>query len=386
MTHHEESEGITSASKFEIVALCEGQPQLEAVLRSKNLIHETNDEYSSLGTAIHKARETGDTSQLTEEGLEIYNRGMENERRILEQWMDDLVIVEAPPCHKETRMWIHWPDGTKATSAKLDVYYVWDSPDFVTHILVVEWKTLWCSNLTPAERNYQGMVQAVCAYREYGATSIRVAFNKAMFGASDAVDYSEEDLKRAEARIFQHLWAAKQPGATTNAGAWCRHCVCQPHCPSAASMSLLPSVMANVTKGVSKADVGAAVARLGPADWKFIHERASVIRNILDSATKCLKGLSADDLKALGLQIGEGRRLDPITNVVGAYKALEHSITPELLWGCLSFEKGKIVEAVMVSKGMTKKEAQMWVKETLAPFITEERASGSLEEFTPPAP
>jgi hypothetical protein len=385
MTHHEESAGLVSASKFEIVALCEGQAALEANLRDHGLliVESEPDEFALLGTKLHKALELRDDSDLSEDERDIYKRGVDNECRIQSDWVREFNIFIAKP-HDERRIWLYWPpDGIEpATSARLDYYDIGRAEDseFMTHALIIERKTLWCSNLTPAERNWQGLVQAVCVFHAHGVQHVRVAFNKAMFGKSDIVDYTLDDLGRADAAIFQKLWAAKQPGAATHAGPWCRHCPCQPHCVSAASYSLLPSVVAGVSLGVKKADVESAVQRLGPADWKYIHERGSVIRNILDAAKSCLKKLSADDLAALGLQIGEGKRLDPITNVVGAYKALEHSLPPELLWGCLSFEKGRIVEAVKAHKKITKKEAEAWVRDTLQPFIEEKRSEGSLEE------
>lgn len=383
MTHHEESEGLASASKFEIIALCEGQPALESNLRDQGiLIGESEpDEFAKLGTAIHKARETGDTSELSEEGLEIFNRGMLNEHKILTQWKAKKQISDVVE-FKEQRIWLYWP-GTenKATSAKLDVHYIEKDALFSNPVLVVEWKSLYCTNLTPAERNYQGMVQAVCASKYHGSDNVRVAFNKAMFGESDIVDYGPDDLRRAEQHVFQKLWATKQAGAATNAGHWCVHCPCKPYCKSAAAYSLLPSVSAGVTVDTSKKDVGLAVSRLSPIDWKAIWERSAVIRNVLDAVNTQLKALPQEKLAELGLQLGKGKRLDPITNVQGAFKYLEHQMRPELIWSCLKMSKTDLVEAVADAKGMTKKEAQDWVRDNLDVFITPKESEKSVEEM-----
>ena len=368
---NDERLGLISASKFEIIALCEGQPALEASLRGAGVIQgeSPSNEFAEMGTRIHKARETGKTNDLSEEELAIYERGLKTEKTAFDDWGEKISTE-----HLEQRLWLTWPDGSPATSAKLDVLFVAGSRG-----LVIEWKSLYCSNLTPAERNYQGMVQAVCAAKQYNLDQVRVVFNKAMFGKIDMVEYGSEDLARAEGLIFQKLWAAKQPGAATHAGAWCRYCPCQPHCPSAAAYSLLPSVVAGVAMGAKKSEVVDSVARLCPADWKYIWERSSIIRNVLDATNACLKAMPADDLAELGLQIGEGRKLDPIVNVVGAYTSLEHQLPPEVLWGCLTMEKGKLVEAVAAYRMIPKREAADWVKEHLEPFIEPKRASGSVE-------
>jgi len=374
-------QNLPSASSFSADVACPGRQNLIRSIPESERVIELPDEMASRGTRIHHALETNDTSNLSEDEMEDYTKAKEYSQNASDAWFDEIrseyPVQAGPIMVRERRLWLH--DGLEPVlSGQPDLIHLLGD-----HAIVLDYKTGFSTNLTPSERNWQLRVLAVLAYKNYGAKWVRVGFikPKSRYSHTDMTDYDEVALAASYLQIKLALSAMNQPDARRASGPHCRYCPVKPQCPEAASMSLLPSVMANVTKGVSRADAGAAVARLGPADWKFIHERSSVIKNVLDSATRCLKGLHPDDLTALGLQIGEGRRLDPITNTVGAYKALEHAIKPELLWGCLSFEKGKIVEAVMLSKGMTKKDAQMWVKETLQPFITEERASGSLEEL-----
>jgi hypothetical protein len=380
-------QNLPSASSFSADVACPGRQNLIRSIPESERVIELADPMAERGTRIHHALETGDVSQLSGDEMEDYTKAKEYVEQAKNWWLDP--ILQNPHFIyqgedgisvrevREKRLWLHLGIDP-VLSGQPDVVFIAGHS-----ALVLDLKSGWTTNLTPSERNWQLRVLAVLVSKNYNVQAVTVGFIKPKSAKLSAVDmtfYGPMELVHSEDQILKALDESKRSDSHRHSGPHCRYCPVKPQCPEAASMSLLPSVMANVTKGVSKADVGAAVARLGPADWKFIHERASVIRNVLDSATKCLKGLPPDSLTALGLQIGEGQRLDPITNTIGAYKALEHVIKPELLWGCLSFEKGKIVEAVMESKGMTKKDAQIWVRETLAPFITEERASGSLEE------
>jgi hypothetical protein len=105
-----------------------------------------------------------------------------------------------------------------------------------------------------------------------------------------------------------------------------------------------------------------------------------VVRNVLSAVNDSLKALPADQLKDLGLTIGEGRKLDPITNTVGLYKVLEHQLPAEALWQCLEFSKGALESAAEAHLRLSKKDAKAWVRERIQPFITPDRANGSLEE------
>lgn len=382
MNHYEKVGGLPSASKFEIAALCPGQPQLEKELRSLGKVMDDSNAYTESGLRIHKARETMNSSGLQDDDeLTTFQQGVACERQALQQWSDEFKL-EFPSEYRERQIWLHWPKGhadelEPATSATLDVHYVES-----TYVLIVEWKTLYCSNLTPAEANFQGMVQAVCAKNEYNATHVRVVFDKAKFGKLDVVDYDLKALKWAEDEIFRSLWKTKQPGAALQAGGWCKHCPCRSNCVSAAGYALVPTVIAGTAANLEKASIEAMVQRLSPADWKYIWDRSTEIGNIIDAATACLKKLSADDLKELGLKMKPGKNLDPITDIKGCYEfLLANHLNPGRLWSCMQFSKGGLVESLMAQKNMTKKDAQQWLKVNLAQFITPHQSNGSLTEI-----
>lgn len=362
----DERENLPSASSFEIVAMCPGQPQLKAQLPPNQT--DLPDEDAQMGLRIHLARETKSSTNLTQEEADIYERGVANEGRIYQDWVTAMDVGSGTHEHNEIRLWLDWPDGSHATSARLDVHYV-----TLTHILIVEWKTLWCRNLTPAERNWQGRVQAVVAAKHYGVKHVRVAFNKAMFGRSDVVDYNEDDLLRAEASIFARLWEAKQDGARRTPGGWCRHCVCKSYCAEAQAYSLLPSVMA--AQAVEK------VAEMPISDVVKLFQSDLIVRKILEAAKKRLKALPAEELKALGLMIDDGKKQDPIVNTIGAYKFLEHKLPQDAIWSALSFSKGDLAEALQENCMMTKKEADAWIARELEIFIEKKRTEGSLVEI-----
>lgn len=372
----DERQGLVSASKIELVAMCAGEPELEAQLIALGKPLAGGDQYSEMGERIHKARELSDESVLqSDEEVDIYHRGLETEKKILDDWCQRQgvkVFIEK----KEVRMWLKWPNGEKATSGRLDVHYVAKN-----HILIVEWKTLYCSHLTAAERNLQGMTQAVLAWREYGAVNVEVAFNKAMFGSSDRVAYDAETLPKAERKIFQHLWESQQPGAQRSAGEWCGRCPCKPYCPEAGAFTMLPSVVARIASPAKKKDVIEAVAHLTPADWKYIWQRGSTIRNILDAANACLKALPADQLAELSLQVGKGRRMETVTDPQALFSALVAELPESAVWPCFKFTKTGLVEAVMGVYLMTEADAKAWVAERIGPYILESKSDGSLEEI-----
>jgi len=361
--------GLVSASKFEIVACCPGSVALETAIGKPENIIELPDPDAESGTRIHKARETADISQLSPEEVETYQRGMSNEMSIFNQWVNEF-NVSGVTTHLEKRIWLHWPDMSPATSARLDVHFV--SAD---HVAVVEWKTLWCHNLTPAERNWQGRVQAVCAAKEYGARHVRVAFNKALFGKSDVVDYNESDLVYAEQSIFQKLWEAQQPHASRNPGPWCNFCVCKPYCREAAAYSLVPAKL-----GENPVEM---VALLPHDDLATIQQKASVIKKVLEAVQARLKSLTAEELKAVGLYIDDGKKLDPISDVAGAFKALQDVGIPRpVIWSALQMKKGALTEAVRELKGWTKPATDDWLwQNLLKPFIEKKQSEGSLQEL-----
>jgi hypothetical protein len=368
---------LPSASSFESDVLCPGRRQLLASL-PPTAFKQSDDDEASRGTRIHKARETGNTLELDEEDLEIYDRGLATEKAALAQWQLDFHIEQ---CHEgpgEERLFLNWPDTLQpATSARLDVHYC-----AAGRVLVVEWKSLWCSNLTAAERNWQGRLQAVLIAREYDAKHVRVVFNKAMFGKTDVVDYGETDLAFAEKSIFQHLWETQQDEAQRRPGPWCRYCPAKPYCPEAGAMAMLPAVMSGITRGPEGLDVTRYVAQLAPLDLKAIFERSAIIGKILDAVKGRLKSFTDEELAALKIGRKPGRKLDPIVDTKGLWdKLVSEGVTPDELWPALSWSKGDLLKALQRDKGWAAGPAKGWRDQIIEPFIEKKSAEASLERI-----
>jgi len=370
--------GLPSASSFHMDVACPGRQNLLRSIPEHERVIDVEDEMASRGSRIHNALELDDVSLLSEEEMIDWAKCKENATKAFEDWLGTV-----PPSsdtampHKETRLWLHDNNMRPVMSGQPDLVYTLGK-----HAICLDYKTGFNRHLSPSERSWQLRVLAVLVAQHYSCTDVRVVYIKPKaYDKIDATDYTQEWLKKAEMSILNALWASGNSDAPRAAGKHCNFCAAKLQCPEAAAMTLLPTVVAGVSKGVKKANVETAVQRLGPADWKYIHERGSVIRNILDAANKCLKQLSPDDLKSLSLVVGEGRRLTPITNTIGAYTALEHTLKPEQLWACLKFDKAKVEAAIKEAKGLTEKEAKAWVRDNLAPFITEDRAEGALEEI-----
>lgn len=368
---------LPSASSFETDVLCLGR---QAMLRTlpPEAFKAGDTEEAERGNRIHKAREKLDPSELDEEDTAIYKRGLATEGAILAKWCEfhGFALADVEEMPRELRLYLNWPDtGAPATSGKLDVHYR-AFKDGAAYILVVDWKSLWCSNLTPAEKNWQGRLQAVLAAREYDAVNVRMVFNKAMFGRGDDVEYQAADLAFAEHSIFQGLWEMKQPDAPRHAGPHCRYCPAKPYCPEAGSYNLLPSVVAN-----SIADPVAAVQALVPADLKRIFMAMPTVTKIGEAVKERLKAMSNEDLAALGMGRKLGRNLDPIADVQAAFNALkEFGISEAELWKALKMTKGELVKAIQRDQGWGKEQTEGWLwNQILEPFIEKKRADDSLE-------
>lgn len=370
---------LPSASSLGADAACPGRRNLLRTMSDTERRQELPDALRDRGTKIHKAWQTGDTSDLLEDELEDYNRAVKLSSEVDAQWGLQADVRGDCKEVREQRLWLRDAQLNPLMSGQFDRLLLTRGSANLQDL-----KSGFCSNLSPAEKSWQLRALAVMVWREYGdefaIDEIWCSFITPKRRPEPPVLYTVLDLERAEAQIRSVLWASSQPDAPRSAGQHCQYCPAKSLCPEAAAYSLLPSVVARAAMGNKKADVVEAVSRLAPADWKFIWQRASIIRNILDAASASLKSLPADQLKELGLTVEEGRRLDPIKDIAGAYDALLPELGDSAIWSCMELSKTKLAEVAATAKGMTKKDAAAWVKQKLAPYIEEKRASGSLEE------
>jgi len=362
--------GLPSASRFETLALCPGSEQLRRSLDPATLA--SNDSYSETGRTIHKARETGNILPLDEGELEIYKRGMATEKDILQQWLEDYRIETYAEAQTEQRLFLNDPATMQpVTSGQLDVLYV--APPYA---LVIDWKSLWCTHLTPSDRNWQGKLQAVLVANEYDLEHVRMAFNKAMFGKADQCDYNLQGLAYAEFSIRQALWEAEQPGAPLRPGSQCIFCPCKAHCPEAISYATLPAMPAMNGDPLTLVNVVPIESLAGV--WR----KKGVITKIFEAINKRFLELPAEELTRLGFKRTDGRKLDSIKDVPGAFAMLiQAGLDETAILNTMSIGKGDLTKAIQEFKQVRKAEAEAWIDAQLDQFIERKRSAPSLAEL-----
>lgn len=367
-----------SASSFNITALCPGS---EGLIRSvqDQLPAEEPDEVAERGTRIHRAWETDNTDDLDEADLEIYKAGVKYKEQAVAEWCQAHEISEFKEGPRELRLWLHDPETMEPlSSGMMDWHFIAGK-----HLLVGDFKSLWCPNLTPAFQNWQIRTLVVLASREYDVETIRGVLVKpsVRFKKIDAVDYSKSDIEHSEKDILHSLWRAKQPDAPRYAGPHCSWCKGKPFCPEAASYSMLPSVIAGSELELSPVGPVALVERLDPKDLALLWDRSSVIVKILDAVKVRLKMFSDEELSRLGLQKKEGRKLDPIVATKALYDFLlnNEKVSESELWEALSFSKGDLKKALMRDKGWKGEQTANYLTKMLEPFIEPKISEPSLE-------
>jgi len=368
---------LPSASKFEIIVNCPGQQNLIDSMPSE--ASEPSDEDASRGTLLHKAWETNKTDDLDDEDLEIYQRGGDLKNELRAKWCIEYGLPVPPrEGQREARLWfLDDLTGTPLASGQLDAHFI--SPPY---LLIVDYKSLWCRNLTPARKNWQLRLNAVLGKREYdGIQFVRVGFLKpsVKFGI-DWTDYSPVDLEYSEASIRFHLWASRQKDAQRRAGTHCRYCPGKAFCPEAGAYAMLPrSYFDFAPQGTSRDSVTDMVESLTLQDLLRIWKASTVISKILEAVKLRLKGFPDPALEQLGIARIPGRTLDPIVKTKELFDFLKgEGFKEEELWTALSFSKTELQKALMRDQGWSADPTRGYLKQKLVPYIDKKSADGSL--------
>lgn len=373
----DERQGLPSASSFHMDVACPGRQNLLRSLLPHELAPEPDNPLKDRGVRIHDAQMRKDFSKLEDDERSDSLKIQVFEANNLELFRTQHGVESSGLTEKrETRVWLTDDKGNRLLSGQPDVVYIFNSC-----ALVIDYKTGFNPHLTSSERNWQLRVLAVLVAEEYAVKQVRVGFIKPKnLSPSDFTDYSADDIQRATAQIHEVLRRSREPDAPRYAGNHCTYCPARNRCPEAAAYSMLPSVVANTSLAMSKKEVVAAVQKLTPSDWKFLHQRAPMIRNILDAAKDSLKALSPEELLAIGLRVGEGRRMLQV-DAQGAYAVLQHFISARALWSCFEFNRGALVKAIQSEKVVSEAEARRIAEAKLEPFTdNSQRSAGSLEE------
>jgi hypothetical protein len=366
--------GLSSASSFALDALCPGRNEL---LQELTNVTEPTDEDAERGTRLHAAWEKDDPSGLDAADTEIYERGQKLCAQVVAEWEQGVKSIEGK---REERFYLHDEAGNLVASGQADRHYRAGNVG-----LVIDFKSLWCRSLAPAEVNWQARLLSVLLAREYGLIQVRFAFLKAMFSQSDIVDYTLDDLKRAEWSCQQVLWEQRQQGAQRRAGPHCRRCKAATACPEAAAWVMLPSTQINAVRdtreGITPKMAIEIVAQLSLHNCRRIWETTTARRNIEDAVKDRLKAIPAPDLAEIGLYLGKATINRPITNVNGAFRFLTTAGIPETkVWAAMSMKNGELTTVVQECLRKSKKAAEQWIREKLANCITETPQEPPLEK------
>lgn len=382
----DERGGLPSASKLALLMECPGQRQLEELLRMEGKIGpkplgEDMAKAAERGQRIHRARETNSPIDLEPEELAIFERGKKLEVEAWEEWRSWQGIEAANEMAHEERLWLNHPQSlTPIASARFDIHYVGTRKLTGRNaVLIIDWKTGSGFYTKPARHNWQLKLQAVLAWKEYDATDVRVALNlmEAYPPRVDYFDLTGEDIQRAYAEMIDGIDRTMQIGAPRHATPMCNMCPCKQFCPEAVGMTLLPTIMANVTvqpdrKLPSEEEIKALVQRLGPEDWAYIFRRKSTIEKVLDAVKEELAKLTDDQLNRLGINRGKGqsRRSIPAEATRPAIETLVGAGIPEEdAWKLLTLNLTAAKEYVQLTQQLSEDKAKAWVQAKLEQFI-----------------
>jgi len=373
-------QNLPSASRWSILENCPGSQNLVNTLPELDNVIEMPDEMAERGRRIHKAWETGNTSKLAEDELEDLTKTVMLADQAASQWQDWLLSAPGMTEKKEQRLWYCDPDTLEPMlSGQYDRLFLCDD-----YALCLDLKSGFNRRLTSSERNSQLRLLAFLIQKEYGVKNIRVAFVLPKQNKIDATDYNEANLQRVEQQVLHTLWASRQPDAPRFGGEHCFYCPAKPFCREAAAYSLVPAVI-----GENPVEM---VQHLSHEDLKTIWQKSGVIKKVLESVNTRIKSLSDEERKDMGLYIKEGRKLDPITDIVGAFNAVEkavHALKPELggeqvrtaLWNSLTFGKDRLVNCVKILTGESKSKTEEWLfREVLDHCIERKRGEGQIDE------
>jgi hypothetical protein len=392
--HDPERLDLDSASAFARTVACPGWKQLRSAIAPEDLAKANpEDPDATRGTKIHKAFETGNILELSEEETEDYKKGEAFNEEIVQSWMTDFDLPGCEEQQRELRLWIHDTNLNPIASAKMDRHYLADGG---THLCIIDLKSGWVPNLAPAPSSWQLKVQAIAAWREYGVSHIRVGFTKPKVyaGSKDVADYDLNDLRFSDDAIRFHVWQSQQAQAPRHPGEHCNHCPCKAFCPEAAAFAMLPLGSSQVFTPVTPAHLltlrgtrleGAAeslVSYMSTENLFKLWLADNAIRKILDAVDTRLKSLTPEQLASLGLKLPEkGRSMNTIKDVKGAFNFIQNTLmaTEQQAWRTLEMSKYELTSLIVALKGCTRLDAGKFIGQEMAEFIERKYAKPPLQ-------
>lgn len=202
--------GLTSASNAQADQLCPGRHLAQRGLAN----YESRD--ASLGSGLHKAFETGDTSGFGPMHRKTVERGRYLEETVLKAWhrkigWNDAVQWIFPTPTREQRLWLI-RDGQKMHSGAIDALF-FDGDDR-RHALIEDLKSLF-GDVDDAESNLQLRDYAALVFHNFGCETVSVFINQpnVRWKESDQklITYKEEDLLQALEEMTERVLASNDP-------------------------------------------------------------------------------------------------------------------------------------------------------------------------------
>lgn len=198
--------GLTSASNAQADQLCPGRHLAQRGLAN----YESRD--ASLGSGLHKAFETGDTSGFGPMHRKTVERGRYLEDIVWSAWIRkvDIARVEAAKAIREERLWLVI-NGKKMHSGAIDA--LWFSAD-KNHALIEDLKSLF-GDVDDAESNLQLRDYAALVFHNFGCETVSVFINQPNVRWKEQdqklITYQREDLEQALAEMTQRVLASNDP-------------------------------------------------------------------------------------------------------------------------------------------------------------------------------
>lgn len=360
--------GKPSASGIYKLVSCPGSLAAE-----KDLPELPAESFTQEGTDIHAAAETGDTSELEGDSVDIAKRLKALEESTRDAWFNERPGGEVQR-FAEVRLWMRDRKTLELlVSAQLDVLYVEGE-----HCLIVDFKTGYL-DAPPADRNWQLLCQAICVAHEHpGVKTFRVAIAASRLSSKlDVAEYTLEDLQHAERELLHVLWLAKQPDAQRRPSMCCRYCKAKGICPEAASFSLVTQQKLGITSA-DKLAILAAVNSLTPQQMAHVWQRGKIATMILDGVEAKLKSITPEQLAEVRLMLKPGAVQKKITNNFAAHDRCESVFNPNELISCSKISVTELANLYATKNNVSKVQAKEAVLSLLGDAVEQTQNAPSL--------
>lgn len=280
--------GLTSASNAAQDLACPGRYLAQRGLAN----YESRD--ASLGSGLHKAFETGDTSGFGPMHRKTVERGRYLEATVWSAWARKVEMTASnfdkgfhPLPIREQRLWLTIREQ-KTHSGAIDA--LWFDGDERRHALIEDLKSLF-GDVDDAESNLQLRDYAALVFHNFGCETVSVFINQPNVRWKEQdqklITYQHEDLEQALAEMTQRVLASNDPDSPRIPGRkQCQFCLAcgTSRCPE--SLQVVKDFTANWNQ---------VWLYWSPAERGEFIEKLKLAESLADSALKEAKANIAKD-------------------------------------------------------------------------------------------